>query len=316
MPAADVSVVVPTRGRPELVLRAVGSVIRQTHASLEVVVVVDGPDPPTEAALRSIRDPRLQVLVSPERGGGAAARNLGIDRATGGWIAFLDDDDEWLPDKVARQLDCIRSEPALEAICFCPVYRRSRSELTLQRSRPPAPGEHASEYLFVRRSLREQEGTIGTSTILAPSALVRRIRFDERLPRYQDADFVLRACAEGVQLVFCPEPLSIWQAPGAGGDSITSRHAGDWAFALEWIRERRGLVTPRAYAAFVLLRVAALAQRAGAWRTIPALWREAFRKGRPGILEVALFSLRWITPSGLRARLRRSLTALRPRTLA
>ena len=95
-----VSVVIPTLHRPKLVLRAIHSVLNQTYREIELIVVVDGPDKATVAAVRSIEGPRLRLIVNPLIVAGA--RNTGADRATGDWIAFLDDDDEWLPKKNRR----------------------------------------------------------------------------------------------------------------------------------------------------------------------------------------------------------------------
>src|SRR5689334_5208317 len=100
----DVSVVIPTLNRPELAARAVRSVLAQTHDSLEVVVVVDGPDPGTREHLETIGDERLRVLELPERGKAPNARNQGALAARGRWTALLDDDDEWLPAKLETQL--------------------------------------------------------------------------------------------------------------------------------------------------------------------------------------------------------------------
>ena len=92
-----VSVVIPTLRRPKLVLRAVASVLNQTYEQIEVIVVVDGPDQATIDVLRTVKDPRMQVVVNPRSLTAAGARNVGVDHARGEWIAFLDDDDEWLP---------------------------------------------------------------------------------------------------------------------------------------------------------------------------------------------------------------------------
>jgi glycosyltransferase involved in cell wall biosynthesis len=99
-----VSVVIPTRDRPKLLLRAIDSVLNQTHQEIEVIVVVDRPDPDTVFAVQSVGDPRLKLIVNTYSWTGAGARNAGADRATGEWIAFLDDDDEWLPNKLETQI--------------------------------------------------------------------------------------------------------------------------------------------------------------------------------------------------------------------
>ena len=101
---ALVSVIIPTTGRPKLVLRALASVLGQTHGELEVIVVVDGPNPETIAALGGIADPRVRVLQNRESLGPGPARNIGAAQARGEWIAFLDDDDEWMPQKLEIQL--------------------------------------------------------------------------------------------------------------------------------------------------------------------------------------------------------------------
>lgn len=96
--AALVSVVIPTRNRPHLLLdRALRSALTQTLSNIEVIVVVDGPDPATLQTLHGITDPRLRVVALPENLGGAEARNVGVRHARAEWVALPDDDDEWLP---------------------------------------------------------------------------------------------------------------------------------------------------------------------------------------------------------------------------
>ena len=90
-----VSVVIPTFARPELVSRAVRSVLAQTVPDLEVVVVVDGPDNATRDALDAIADERVRVMMLASQGGAPNARNVGVGEARAPWTALLDDDDEW-----------------------------------------------------------------------------------------------------------------------------------------------------------------------------------------------------------------------------
>ena len=99
-----VSVVIPTLDRPSLLLRAIDSVLRQTHQDIEVIVVVDRPNQDTVSAVQSVNDPRVRLVVNPYSLTAGGARNAGADHATGEWIAFLDDDDEWLPNKLERQI--------------------------------------------------------------------------------------------------------------------------------------------------------------------------------------------------------------------
>ncbi len=293
--------------------RAVASVLAQTCRDIEVIVVVDGPDPATATALAAITDPRLRVEVNPTSLGAGAARNAGIATASGQWVAFLDDDDVWLPTKLVRQVAALEGAVrggVVDPVAFCSIIVRTPDGDTAWRDRAPGPDEPVSEYLFVRPSLRIGEGTIGTSTIIASADLLRRVSFDPEVRRYQDADWLLRAAAAGARLVYVPERLSVWTAP-SGGASITASHATDWRHALTWIHARRTLVTRRAYAAFVLVRVAALARAAGEPGAIPVLWRAALRDGRPTWREVVLFAGRWLVPTRLRRGARSRLAATR-----
>jgi len=98
-----VSVVIPTFNRGSMLQRAVASVLAQTHAELEVILVDDGSTDKSVSCLRTWSDRRLRILRQP-RQGVSAARNAGIANAAGDMIALLDSDDEWMPDKLERHL--------------------------------------------------------------------------------------------------------------------------------------------------------------------------------------------------------------------
>src|SRR4051794_40802713 len=103
----SVSAVISTFERPDACERAVRSVLAQEPAPLEVLVCDDGSGDEAAERLRALErsDPRIRYLrVEPNTGGPAAPRNLGVREARGEWVAFLDDDDEWLPGKLAAQL--------------------------------------------------------------------------------------------------------------------------------------------------------------------------------------------------------------------
>ena len=99
-----VSVVIPTFHRPQLVKRAVMSALTQTLQNIEVIVVVDGIDKDTSLTLSEIDDSRLQVIELSVNQGACFARDFGAKTASAEWIAFLDDDDEWMTLKLELQL--------------------------------------------------------------------------------------------------------------------------------------------------------------------------------------------------------------------
>jgi glycosyltransferase involved in cell wall biosynthesis len=300
---ARVSVVIPTRGRPDLLRRALASVQQQTVPWWEAIVVVDGRDPMTESFLEEQTDPRIRFVVNERSLGGAEARNVGVRAATGEWIALLDDDDEWMPDRIGRQFVDLPNDHHGMVIGFCRLIVRAPHGEYLWPRRPPAPGEHISDYLFARRSLFAGEGGIHTSTIMAPRSLFDRIPFDAALPRYQDTDWVLRASAAGATLRYCDAPLSIWHTE-EDRPSIAKAHARDWQYANDWIRARRNLVTPRAYASFLLIRGGDLTAAALSPRGALVMAMEAVRRGRPSLIGLLLFAGKWAMPPAARRRLR------------
>src|SRR4030043_1337098 len=103
--APTVSVIIPTYNRAHLVGRSIRSVLNQTYQDLEVIVVDDGSKDNTAEIVRGITDPRIVFLKHEKNRGVSAARNTGLKAARGKYIAFQDSDDEWLPQKLEKQLE-------------------------------------------------------------------------------------------------------------------------------------------------------------------------------------------------------------------
>jgi glycosyltransferase involved in cell wall biosynthesis len=296
-----VTVVIPTRDRPDLLLRAVNAALGQTHRQLEVLVVIDGADEATERALSQVADERLRWLETGGRLGAAGARNMGVEAAKGHWIAFLDDDDEWLPTKLERQLQILAGvdEPA---VASCQIITSTPTARYVGPSRPPREGEHLSEFLFRPRRPYARGARMQTSALLASRQLCQQVPWDGSLGRFQDFDWMLRLADAGARFLVVLEPLSIWyfreDRPTIGG-----RHSGDWRQALEWIDARRHLVTRRAYARWVLARVSSLTVGAKERPSPRQLWSRARLYGRPGPIDLAEFAYyMFMAPAVRRAR--------------
>jgi len=196
----SVSVIIPTYNRAALVRRAAASALAQTYGDFEVLVVDDGSTDATLEALGPFLS-RIKFLRAPENRGVSAARNLGIAAARGEWLAFLDSDDLWLPDKLARQMAYLATHPDL---LWCQT-----EEIWVRRGvrvNPP-------------RSCRKEGGRIFLQSLerclVSPSAVILHRRlledhggFDETLPVAEDYDLWLRlAWRHPVGLL--PEPLVI-----------------------------------------------------------------------------------------------------------
>jgi hypothetical protein len=168
--------------------------------------------------------------------------------------------------------------------------------------RLPAPGEHLSEYLTVRRGLFYGDGFIQTSTIMAPTELLRRVPFTVGLRRQQELDWTLRAVRQdGVELIVAAEPLVIWHQDE---DRERISLANPWQAQLEWLRENRELFTPKAYAAFTMSVLSSMAAPTRSPQVFRELLREARAYGRPGAIDYLTFLQIWAVPPQLRRILR------------
>ncbi|ABP54530.1 glycosyltransferase family 2 protein [Salinispora tropica] len=305
----DVSVVIPTCDRPALVTRAVQSALNQSVTTIEVIVVVDGADAGTLAALAALRDPRLHVLPLTERAGAPNARNVGVAAARAEWTAFLDDDDEWLPHKLEVQLRLARTATVPAPIVASRLVNRTpRAEFVLPR-RLPEPDEPICEYLTVRRGLFHGDGFIQTSTILASTALLRRVPFTVGLRRQQELDWTLRALAhDDVRLVMATEPLVLWHQDE---DRPRISLSSPWKAQLDWLRSIRTLVTPRAYAAIALSIIGSMAATTRDPHVFRTVLADARRHGRPGLLDYLTYLQIWLIPPQLRHTLRDHILARR-----
>jgi glycosyltransferase involved in cell wall biosynthesis len=201
-------VIVPAYNASTTVGQAVDSVLAQTFGDLELIVIDDGSTDPTAEIVRSRRDQRIRCITIGN-GGVAGARNLGLDLASGDFVAFLDADDAWLPVKLERQLELIGKQPAA-GLCFTSVelvdggLRRIRQDL-------------ASSFMDFTEALLTS-GNVVTGS--ASSAIVRRSLlesvggFDPQLSQCADWDLWLRLSL-ATEFGVVNEPLvQITKGPG------------------------------------------------------------------------------------------------------
>lgn len=114
-----VSVIIPTHDRPELLARSLRSVLSQTYKNLEVIVVDDDTKTDLLQIVESFNDHRIKFIKLKEKSGAPKARNVGLAAASGYFIAFQDDDDEWYPDKISAQMDDLAKKDWKYKISYC-----------------------------------------------------------------------------------------------------------------------------------------------------------------------------------------------------
>jgi len=302
-------VIIPTRNRPQLVKRAVQSALAQTIKEIEVITVIDGPDEATHVVLAEIGDPRLRIIELSTSGGAPQARNIGVLEAKGKWIALLDDDDEWLPQKLKVQIEAANcSCYASPVITCCLIARTPRADYVWPR-RIPSPTESISEYLLARNSLFRGEASIQTSTLLAKRDFLVQNPFQQDLLKHQDIEWVLRVSTlDNVKIEFLEEPLAIHYIEDRS-ETVSSKN--NWQYSFTWIKENKSLVTPRAYAAFIMNRVSPEASKQGDWKAFWPLLREAMQFGKPKPIDFLIYLGLWLIPQEPRRWLRDSLIGQR-----
>lgn len=187
-PMKLVSVVIPSYKRVNTLKRAIESVLIQSYDNVEVLVVDDNEfgdeySVQLERIVQSFNSHKVILVKQPKHINGAAARNAGIRAATGEYIAFLDDDDEWLPLKLEIQLKALEQRPEYSG-CSC-LYRMYQDGKILKTCYP-----YTSDNLHYK--ILSRQVSVYTSTVI-----VRRDRlffnglFDETLLRGQDLQLLL-----------------------------------------------------------------------------------------------------------------------------
>lgn len=214
-----VSVVITTHKRePEMVERALKSVLSQTYKNMEVFVVDDSPaDYPlrkaVEAMVTSYSSQNVKYIPHEKCQGACVARNTGLAAAKGNYIAFLDDDDEWLPEKIEKQLSAFTTEKI--ALVYCGSNLNRDGVVTDRKT------EFVSGSIYHKLILRNFIGST-SFPLLRTQALRAAGGFDPQMQSAQDYDVWLRL-AEKYEVAYVDEPLVTYYIHD--GEQITRNYA-------------------------------------------------------------------------------------------
>ena len=189
-----VSVVIPTHNRVDLLPRAIESALNQTYKDIEIIVVSDGSTDGTNELMQKYDYNNLvrYINYTPAKGGNYA-RNTGFDAAKGEYVAFLDDDDEWLPTKIERQVALMEADNEV-GLVYTGIKCIYVNEGISYPFIPTLKGDLSKEILF-------QNCVGSTSSVMLRQSLCRACRFDENLQALQDFDLwikVLQGCKADV----------------------------------------------------------------------------------------------------------------------
>jgi glycosyltransferase involved in cell wall biosynthesis len=182
-----VSAVVITHNRLSMLKKAIDSVLAQTYKKIELIVVDDASDDGTYEYFSENQDMKLTYIrIMPEDSkGGNYARNRGIEVAKGELIALLDDDDEWLPTKIEKQVDCMMSSDDISFV-GCGIFYEYESGKRHYFNPDDLPEGDLSEYIFYNMPY------LSSTMLVRKTALIDIGMFDEDLPCWQDYEMEIR----------------------------------------------------------------------------------------------------------------------------
>lgn len=181
-----VSVIIPTYNRAHTIGRAILSVLFQTYSDFELIVVHDVSKDGTEEALKKFCDSRVVYIKNETKVGVSAARNMGIQLAKGEYIAFLDDDDEWLPTKLSKQISLLSKLPKSVAVVYTGYNVLSENGKAIGGASQTCEGHIVDE-------LRKRNCIGATSTAMVRKEAFDNVGgFDEELAYNEDWDMWLR----------------------------------------------------------------------------------------------------------------------------
>jgi glycosyltransferase involved in cell wall biosynthesis len=233
-----VSVVIPSRDRSRLALLAIRSVCAQRDVDLEVILVDDGSSDGTNVAVESVFHSAVRVLRHDRPLGVATARNAGTEAARAPWIALLDDDDLWSPDKLKRQMDAL--DASRRDWVYAGVVEIDEQGRYRAGSPPPSPS-------VLLTGLRKRNlMPAGSSNVIIRADLLREVGgFDRALRHLADWDLWLRLAGHGAPACV-PAPLVAYRVHDeqasmdtagmiAEAELLEARHGADRGSIDRWI---------------------------------------------------------------------------------
>ena len=209
-----VSVIIPSYNRAHTLPRALNSVIAQTRAADEIIVVDDGSTDDTEQLIAK-NYPQV-IYLKQQNLGVSAARNLAIQHAHGEWLALLDSDDAWLPQKLEKQLSLLAEQPAFKIIHSDEIWIRNGVRVNQMKKHAKCGGWIFQHCLPLC--------AISPSAVIIHRDLLAQIGlFDETLPACEDYDLWLRITAHH-PVLYCNEALITKY--GGHEDQLSQQHWG------------------------------------------------------------------------------------------
>ena len=221
----NIDVIIPTYNRRHTLGRAIDSVLIQSLKPAEIIIVDDGSTDGTQELI-SINYPDITYIKS-ENKGVSAARNLGIKHSQSDWLAFLDSDDEWLPNKLEKQSAAISNQKEYKVVHCDEIWFRNGNRVNSKIKHQKYGGSIFEKCLPLC--------VVSPSAVIIHRVLFKELGlFDENLPACEDYDLWLRICAL-YPVLYLDAPLLIKY--GGHEDQLSRKHWGMDRFRVEALRK-------------------------------------------------------------------------------
>lgn len=195
-----ISVILPTYNREKTIERAIKSVLNQSYKDIELIVVDDYSIDNTEMVVKKFKDKRLKYYKLKKNSGACFARNYGIEKSKGDYVAFQDSDDEWKIDKLKTQLENLRKNDSDLDFCMYEKFDGNQHGIF-----PSDDIKKRFNKKGIEKALR-YGNFISTQLVLIKKEFLKENKFDINLPRLQDYDLFLRLSSI-CKISFCDEVL-------------------------------------------------------------------------------------------------------------
>lgn len=239
-----ISVIIPTYNRENIIVNTINSVLKQTYSNFELLIIDDASTDNTEQKINEIKDKRIKYIKLPTNTKGTKPRNVGIKLSQGDFIAFLDSDDCWLPDKLEKQIKFIYNSGLYNKnlLCFTGVIFKDKEYCKEKLNKPLYKDEDIMDYILVRNN------TVQTSTFMVTSSIAKKTLFDSNLKRHQDWDFCIRLRNNNTNFLYLPDCLTIYNI-----DNSFARIGNTYKneeVSLKWLERRKDDLSIKAQWAF------------------------------------------------------------------
>jgi glycosyltransferase involved in cell wall biosynthesis len=196
-----ISVIIPTYNRNKVILRSIESVLKQTYSNFEIIIIDDGSTDKTELLLNDLVINNKIHYYKTENLGVSHARNLGVSKASGEWIAFLDSDDEWLPHKLQTQIEYLETNPHLQIVYGQEIWMRNGLRVNQKKIHQKYGGwifDKCIQQCFIAPS----------STMLSKNLFIEMGQFDLDFLVCEDYDLWLKIASQ-FEIGFIEKPIII-----------------------------------------------------------------------------------------------------------